>query len=503
MGEKVVSLGQKDFVKEKDSFSVDVMKERKLNEIYIGVTGPIGSGTSLTAKKLKEIFLEREFEAHIIKVSALIEQVSTSKFTLAKDIKVPADRIKYLQKKGNLLREHVSPYAIAKLVCAEIVKIRKEQYGDEYLKNPHNKKTVFIFDSIKNPNEIIFFKEIYKSAFFLFGILTTENVCLQRIKNKGYSELEFHEIFEVDSGNKQEKHEQQVRDCVKSADIFIRNDITNLDELKSKLNRYIDLLLRSNVVTPSAHETAMHHAFVASASSACMSRQVGVAIVSENGSLLSTGHNDVPKAFGGLYDSDSKPDQRCFGKGGICYNDKHKDEIYNELFKLFGGDSTFSEFKAKVKTTRVKELIEFSRAVHAEMDAITQISRTGRGTTSKATLYTTTFPCHNCARHIVASGIKDVYYIEPYPKSLALSLHDDAITQDPQNLTLVRFLAYEGVAPMKYSIFFSRGSLKNKDGGLHIESKGEFFINERLSFDKLYELELKMVTQLEEKLKPS
>ncbi|MDN3612645.1 hypothetical protein QWZ16_23945 [Vibrio ostreicida] len=26
------------------------------------------------------------------------------------------------------------------------------------------------------------------------------------------------------------------------------------------------------------------------------------------------------------------------------------------------------------------------------------------------------FPCHNCAKHIVASGIKRVVYVEPYPK---------------------------------------------------------------------------------------
>lgn len=39
----------------------------------------------------------------------------------------------------------------------------------------------------------------------------------------------------------------------------------------------------------------------------------------------------------------------------------------------------------------------------------------------------TTFPCHYCARHIVAAGIYEVQYIEPYPKSKALQLHADAI----------------------------------------------------------------------------
>ena len=32
-------------------------------------------------------------------------------------------------------------------------------------------------------------------------------------------------------------------------------------------------------------------------------------------------------------------------------------------------------------------------------------------------MYMTTFPCHNCAKHIIASGIINVYYIEPYAES--------------------------------------------------------------------------------------
>ncbi|ATR77806.1 hypothetical protein CTI69_29345 (plasmid) [Klebsiella pneumoniae] len=34
------------------------------------------------------------------------------------------------------------------------------------------------------------------------------------------------------------------------------------------------------------------------------------------------------------------------------------------------------------------------------MDAITSLARLGNGGFSDKVLYTTTFPCHNCARHI-------------------------------------------------------------------------------------------------------
>ena len=44
----------------------------------------------------------------------------------------------------------------------------------------------------------------------------------------------------------------------------------------------------------------------------------------------------------------------------------------------------------------------------------------------------TSFPCHFCARHIVSAGVYEVQFIEPYPKSLALELHEDAIETDPR-----------------------------------------------------------------------
>ena len=63
------------------------------------------------------------------------------------------------------------------------------------------------------------------------------------------------------------------------------------------------------------------------------------------------------------------------------------------------------------------------------MDAILSASLAGvspRG----CRLFVTTYPCHYCARHIVAAGIDEVQFIEPYPKSRATALHSDAITTE-------------------------------------------------------------------------
>ena len=117
--------------------------------------------------------------------------------------------------------------------------------------------------------------------------------------------------------------------------------------------------------------------------------------------------------------------------------------------------------------TRLKDLIEFSRAVHAEMDAIISASR--HGTSLKGSeMFSTTFPCHLCARHIVAAGIKAVYYIEPYEKSLAITLHRDSIQLDPTEPEglegKVLFQHFEGVAPQQYLNLFHSEDERKEDG---------------------------------------
>jgi deoxycytidylate deaminase len=51
--------------------------------------------------------------------------------------------------------------------------------------------------------------------------------------------------------------------------------------------------------------------------------------------------------------------------------------------------------------------------IHAEANAITRAARLGIATDG-AYIYTTTLPCSECAKMIVASGIKKVYYVETY-----------------------------------------------------------------------------------------
>ena len=80
-------------------------------------------------------------------------------------------------------------------------------------------------------------------------------------------------------------------------------------------------------------------------------------------------------------------------------------------------------------------------------------------------MYCTTFPCHNCAKHIVAAGLKSVVYVEPYPKSKALELHDDSIhwtdVSAASGEIRVTFEPFVGIGPRR---FFDLFSMKQSSG---------------------------------------
>ncbi len=115
--------------------------------------------------------------------------------------------------------------------------------------------------------------------------------------------------------------------------------------------------------------------------------------------------------------------------------------------------------------------LEYGRMIHAEMSAITDAARLGRPLQG-ATLFTTTFPCHMCAKHIVAARIANVVFLEPYPKSLASELHSDSIHIEGQSreqfdsFPSVNFSHFYGISPRRYRDLFERGSRKDEDGRL-------------------------------------
>jgi hypothetical protein len=75
-----------------------------------------------------------------------------------------------------------------------------------------------------------------------------------------------------------------------------------------------------------------------------------------------------------------------------------------------------------------------------------------------------------CAKHIIASGIKQVIFLEPYHKSLASELHCDALAIEGEDrgsfssFPSVVFEHFHGVTPRRYRELFQRDKRKDDHG---------------------------------------
>ncbi|MBS0251631.1 MAG: hypothetical protein JSR78_11280, partial [Proteobacteria bacterium] len=378
-----------------------------------------------------------------------------------------------LQDAGDAMRatDHA---AVAVATVREIREERARQLGRSIERGqaitPDETPRAYIIDSLRHPAEVHLLRSVYQDSFCLIGVVCEEDARKARLLTKyeitgGEKEGEgkIADLMTRDA-NATDKNGQHVADTFHLADFFIDNTEPRFIEERAEgdqklkkpnpdwvapdeLGRLSDILTRSRIQRPRPNEKAMFHAYGAQMRSSCLSRQVGAALMDERGDIVATGTNEVPRAGGGVYgdvfgdrsdvDPDPKQDHRCFKFGGYCRNTREQNEIVRELL------TNIDEFKSitqtpdlikRLRKTRIGQLIEFSRAVHAEMEVLFSAARQGTPTRGLR-LFVTTFPCHNCARHIVAAGVDEVQFIEPYLKSKALPLHGDAITTSKRGWT--------------------------------------------------------------------
>ncbi len=442
-------------------------------ELIIGLVGPIG--TNLRGVK-------HVLEKHIENTGYCIKEVKVSKDVIPGLVDVDVSRLdkfsRYdkLIKAGNAAREqakdvdglHKGNASLACGAAAVIFSNRNEPENTEKdTQKLPNFKTAYVIDSIKRPEEVDFLRATYPHGFVLVGVYETEN---DRIDNlcglyqEHMSRTKAEELIERDAAEEREAYGQRVRDTFQKADFFVHST-KDLSRLECDLERLVRIWFGDPFVTPTFDEFAMYMAFASSLRSADLSRQVG-AVISRDEEILSTGANDVPKFGGGLYwplregacVSDAT-DGRDF-KLGVDSNRSQQlemvNEITNSIIENYDGIDR-DELKELIESTSISDITEYGRVVHAEMEAMLSCARNAISTRG-ATVYSTTFPCHNCAKHIVAAGINRVLYIEPYAKSKAFEFHTDSIAKvDPDQLEYdkVSFEPFVGVGPRKFFDLFS------------------------------------------------
>ncbi|WP_426747912.1 anti-phage dCTP deaminase [Myxococcus faecalis] len=488
----------------------EILKEYTSNELVFAVVGHVGSGTTFIAEALEKLLASSQggsYEVAIIKGRrAITEWAKESKQQGEGTDKPKLDQTIQFQDWGDEMRS-TDATSVARRIVELIRRTRAERQGKSLSAGrvlPDGKPRAYIIDALRHPSEAYLLRTLYRNAFALIGVVCQEEVRSKRLRLK-YPEAgttQISSFMKRDAKDSAKKYGQRVVDTFHLADFFIdnteerytevgdhkrENDLWKVDEHLLRLVRIVKPH-QTTIERPTSSETAMHVAHGAQMRSACLSRQVGAALIDQSGNIVATGANEVPQAGGGVYgqgigDNSVRPvDSRCaYRAESYCSNNKEQDSIVDDVLKIIQKTKTLTpdestEIKDTLrKDSRIGGLLEFSRAVHAEMDALLSAAR-ARTSPQGCRLFVTTFPCHYCARHIVGAGVDEVQYIEPYPKSRALKLHGDSISEHARDWIppskggqKVLFRPFTGVAPRLYArTFIKDRDLKSSNGQMSI-----------------------------------
>jgi len=453
-------------------------------ELFFGFCSPIGVENKKAYDILSNTLRKYRYKAEYFKVTSLMKSLRPTGFTLQES--PLEERYDSYIRFANKIRDTLEmPHALAALCCTAVRSLRRQETGeaDTYLS-----RRAYVFDQFKRKEEIDLLRQVYGRLFIVISLYSERKNRLDLLANRiaqDHSDARLADahstiagtLIKRDQSEENEPNGQRLEQAFPSADLFI--NIDDLDGAERLLTRFLDALFGSNSISPTHDEYGMYLARNAALRSLDLSRQVGAAIFSPEGEVITLGCNEVPKPLGGTYWPGDPNDARDFQKNHDS-NERIKKSLLVDFTKRLKDAGFLKEQEKELDVARfiIKEtarggalrdaqlmdLLEFGRMIHAEMSAICDAARLGKSV-RQSTLYCTTFPCHLCAKHIVAAGIKKVVYIEPFPKSYAEQLHGDAIIVGRSDDTKkVVFEPFIGISPYRYRDLFARDRRKTDDG---------------------------------------
>ena len=267
--------------------------------------------------------------------------------------------------------------------------------------------------------------------------------------------------------------------CIQKSDIHVINTKKG-DQLldcessfctrEEQLLKFISLIQQPGIITPSSGERCMQIAYTAKLNSGCVSRQVGAVVADINYSIKAIGWNDVPSgqtpcnlrsAHDFLNNKElSEVHYSKFERGkeldkvDVDFKYKNKDP-YNfpeavksyfngvdtsEKNKQLAGKNCSFCFKTIHNNYEGEQNQVHTKSLHAEENAMLQISKYGGQGLKNGILFTTASPCELCSKKASQLGVKKVYYIDPYP-----SISEPQILTNNRDKDSMKLIQFNGV----------------------------------------------------------
>lgn len=534
-------------------------------ELVFALVAATGTDPAPVIRQLRESLSTVGYRSDSVRISTLIRVLHEQAYgpPAADD---PRSLLERLMDQGDDLRTALGNGAAAAALAVLEIESRRRRASPggtaEGAPARERERHATVLRSLKHPDEVRLLRQVYGPRLVVLSVgasrETRDRALRRRLardhpgRESWWYAKESEALIVRDEKDASFALGQRVRDAFGLADAFVvlRPGISPA----LAVERLVHLLFGKPFLSPARDEQAMYLAWAHQFRSAASGRQVGAAVVDEDGEVLVLGTNDVPRPGGGQYWPGDDPDHRDFVYG-YDGNDRMKYEVVGDLVQRLAGagwlSSVLSDDEAEAAAlavtaqdvpgpadadlsgdtgavaaeatgtaggadggtpsdrdagdpaaaavralaragwrppvdrpvrdlvlqavsgdgplaeSRVNDLIEFGRIAHAEMGAICTAAR--RGTALRGgVLYSSTYPCHECARLIIACGIDRVVYIDPYPKSQVPAMYGDQIAESGPGAAesgRVPFVPFEGVAPSLFPhVFAMAGRARDPDG---------------------------------------
>ncbi|NHM01467.1 cytidine/deoxycytidylate deaminase family protein [Flavobacterium difficile] len=316
------------------------------------------------------------------------------------------------------------------IATKDIIENSRERLDERFLKKiPNDNERHELVEKLIDLDETE-----YKNKDFSKGIFTSPNVenCIQKsdyhIFNLKVDQIDtFLDLFEIENGVTFIEKEK------------ISNTFLTREEQLMKL---ISLIYQPGLITPSASERNMQIAYTAKLNSGCISRQVGAVITDKNFVAKSIGWNDVAKGHTPCnlrnvedYFNDNISNSvhySEFEKGNPTSTSDYKyknsavsnfkeaiidyfEQDYNDKKEELNGKNCSFCFKSIHNHYEGESNQVHTRSLHAEENAMLQLTKSGGLGVEHGILFTTASPCELCSKKAYQLGIRIIFYIDPYP----------------------------------------------------------------------------------------
>lgn len=479
-------------------------------EIIMGIVAPLGVDKDMFIRNAESKFKEYNYEVCKISITDELMQLSPE------NLPVSLRTFLKMQLFNETRKEKGSGFFAVKAI--ESIRQKRKQRDAQDDKPSAN--VVYIIDQLKNTSEYNLLSFVYGLNYIQVSLFSNEQQRGNFLKDKlgsdvmeeisSYSESvsvslcgdekgnikQFVDMFRkeiaADASHKLMKKDflessQEHKDCKSGQEVaklfHLSHYYFNLDRgeniLRTEVDKFTRLLSGKYDDYPTQDEFGMCLAFQAGfRSNFPGGRQIGASIISQKGEVISVASIRAPSS-----DSNTTHQAESLIKGGY---DKYKKEInqwaallkkiseiddddFDKLVKSIGNEDenignidqrTFLSLKKFID-----DALDFHPCTHAEIAAIIDAAKLGVSVRS-ATLYSTTFPCHLCAKEIINAQIERVVYLEAYPKSKSHKLYPELIDFEPKKRTSsIPFEFFNGVGPKRYHYVYSLRNKPDKDIG--------------------------------------